>query len=97
MRFQESLSISCAFTVRYWLNTKGFGNIANGGVADAVANIRKCNADTVVAPGRVLIRELDGQVNDHLSGSWPTCLPMFVIGGQNGDMVCRDKPVWDRE
>jgi hypothetical protein len=32
-----------------------------------------------------------------LSGSWPTCLPMFAIGGQNGDMVCRDKPVWDRE
>ncbi len=44
----------------------GFKDIANGGVADVVADVRQRTADTVVAPRWVLFGELHGKVDDDL-------------------------------
>ncbi len=61
-------------------NAVGFEDIANGGVADVVAYVRQRTANTVVTPRRILFREPHGQVNDHLSGSWPTRFLLFAVG-----------------
>ena len=40
MRLQECFPRSCAFTRRCRLDSVGFEDVANGGVADAVAEVR---------------------------------------------------------
>ena len=54
-------------------------DIANGGVRDVVTDLRKHTAEITLAPRRLLFRKSNGQINDRLSGSWPTSFLLFAI------------------
>ena len=56
-----------------------FADIFHGSIGDAVANVGQGALDAVVAPGRVLLREPQDQIDDDLTDAWPTWLLLPTI------------------
>jgi hypothetical protein len=54
-----------------------FEDIFHGGIGDAVADISQGALDAVVAPGRVLLREPQNQIDDDLADALNSEYPRY--------------------
>jgi hypothetical protein len=66
----------------------GFENVFYSGVGNVVADIRQCSLNSIATPGRILLRESQNQIDDHLSDARPAdCLSLVAAVPFPGNQV----------